>query len=313
MLNNLPPQIRLSAEVERALNLNLPVMAFESTVITHGLPYPENLRLAEDMEGQAYSLGVTPATVAVIDGLARVGLSAADLQFLADQGDRLMKISPRDFAQAALRAASGGTTVAGTMLAAHAAGVRVFATGGIGGVHYDISAAHRGAYDISNDLHTLATIPMIVVCAGAKAILDLPATLETLETWGVPVVGYQTDDFPAFYARKSGLKTSARAETAEEVARFARSHWGMGLRSAVLVTAPPPEDVALPEALVEEAVQAALKEAQKQGVTGKAVTPFLLQKVNETTKGGSMRANLALLLNNAAIGAQIARLVDSRW
>jgi len=216
----------------------------------------------------------------------------------------------RDFAPAVASLASGGTTVAGTMYAAHAVGIKVFATGGIGGVHYELNPRRKGAYDISADLPALANIPMIVVCAGAKAILDLQATLEYLETWGVPVVGYQTDEFPAFYSRRSGFKTSARADTPEEVAFLARSHWALGMPGAVLVTAPPPEEVALPGEVVKKAVRAALKAAQVQKISGKEVTPFLLSQVSELTGGSSLRANLGLLLNNANIASQIARALS---
>jgi pseudouridine-5'-phosphate glycosidase len=193
------------------------------------------------------------------------------------------------------------------MFVAYAVGIRVFATGGIGGVHYELHPRRKGSFDISPDLPALARIPMIVVCAGAKAILDLEATLEYLETWGVPVVGYQTDDFPAFFTRQSGFKTSARANTPEEVAFIARTHWGLGMRSAVLVCAPPPEEAALPADVVKSAVRQALRAAQANKITGQAVTPFLLSKVNELTEGASLQANLALLLNNANNAAQIAR------
>ncbi len=307
MLPDLPSNFQLAPEVARALEQKQPIVALELTVITHGLPYPENLNLAEDMENEIRNHGVTPATVAVLDGRIMVGLHAAQLQYLATRGEGLMKISIRDFAPAAAKLASGGTTVAGTMFAAHKAGIRVFATGGIGGVHHELNPKRKGAFDISADLPALATIPMIVVCAGAKAILDLPATLEYLETWGVPVVGYQTDDFPAFYSRKSGLKTSTQAASAEEAAYIARTHWALGMRSGVLVVAPPPEDMALPSEDVKKAVLEALKAARVEKVSGQKVTPFLLGKVNELTGGASLRANLGLLLNNALVASQIAR------
>jgi pseudouridine-5'-phosphate glycosidase len=306
-MKKLPPNFSLSQEVSRALELNLPVVALESTVITHGLPYPENISLADDMEDTVRNQGVTPATIGVIDGRVLIGMVAAQLQFLAISGSELYKISLRDFAPVIASMGSGGTTVAGTMYAAEAAGIRVFATGGIGGVHYDLTPRRKGAFDISTDLPALANIPMIVVCAGAKAILDLPATLEYLETWGVPVVGYQTDDFPAFYSRRSGLKTNTHANTPEEVAFLARTHWALGMLSAILVTVPPPEEVALPGETVKAAVRAALKAAQAQKITGKEVTPFLLSKVSELTGGASLRANLGLLLNNANVASLIAR------
>jgi pseudouridine-5'-phosphate glycosidase len=306
-MKKLPPIFSLSQEVSRALELDLPVVALESTVITHGLPYPENISLADDMEDAIRNQGVTPATIGVIDGRVQIGMVPAQLQFLATSGDELAKISLRDFAPVIAFMGSGGTTVAATLYAAHEAGIRVFATGGIGGVHYELSPRRKGAFDISADLPALARYPVIVVCAGAKAILDLPATLEYLETWGVPVVGYQTDEFPAFYSRKSGLKTGMRANTPEEVAFLARTHWMLGMQSAVLVAVPPPEEVALDSETVKSAVRAALKAAQAQKITGNDVTPFLLSKVGELTGGTSLRANLGLLLNNANVASLIAR------
>ena len=298
---------QITPEVTHALQMKMPVVALESTVITHGLPYPDNLSLAEDMENEVRSQGVTPATIGVFDGHIQVGMTTVQLSVLSAPDGGMMKISLRDFAPAIAKLRSGGTTVAGTMFAASRLGIRVFATGGLGGVHYELNPRRKGVFDISPDLPALARLPMIVVCAGAKAILDLSATLEYLETWGVPVVGYQTDDFPAFYSQKSGFKTSARADTPEEAAFLAHTHWNLGMRSAVVVAAAPPEEFALPSNVVKSAVQAALKAAQSQKVSGQEVTPFLLRKVGEITHGDSLRANLALLLNNARIASQIAR------
>jgi pseudouridine-5'-phosphate glycosidase len=306
-MSKLPPAFQVYEEVARALEYKAPIVALESTVITHGLPYPENLTLAEDMENEVRSQGVTPATIAVLEGRIQVGLHMTQLRYLATNTEVMKKISKRDFASAIAKMSSGGTTVAGTMLAAHTAGIRVFATGGIGGVHYELSKSRRGAFDISTDLPTLAHIPMIVVCAGAKAILDLQSTLEYLETWGVPVVGYKTDDFPAFYTLRSGFKTSARVDSAEEAVHFAKVHWSLGLKSAVLIVAPPPVDVALPSDEVKDAVLRALKEAQVRGIKGQEVTPFLLKRVVDFTGGARLRDNLGLLLNNAFIASQIAR------
>jgi len=305
----LPTAFQLSPDVSRALELGLPIVALESTVITHGLPYPENLSLAEDMESEVRRYGVTPATIAVIDGRVHVGLNSAHLESLSVYRENLSKIGLRDFAPAIARLASGGTTVAGTMFAAHKTGLRVFATGGIGGVHYELHSKRQGAFDISADLTALSRIPMIVVCAGAKAILDLGATLEYLETWGVPVIGYQTDDFPAFYTRSSGYKAHTRADTPEEVVFIARSHWSLGLQSAVLVAVPPPEEVALSKDEVRQAVKQALDQARTERISGQQVTPYLLAKVTEHTGGLSLRANLGLLLNNAAVASQIARVI----
>lgn len=307
MKENLSAFMHLSQDVSRALELNLPVVALESTVITHGLPFPENLNLAEDMESEVRQWGATPATIAMVEGKLKIGLDAIELERLATGGENLLKISLRDIAPAMNKLASGGTTVAGTLFAAHKAGIRVFATGGIGGVHYEINRKRKGSFDISADLPALARFPVIVVCAGAKAILDLAATLEYLETWGVPVVGFQSDNFPAFYASASGYKTSAQANSPEEIASLAWMHWSLGMQSAVLVVAPPPEEVALPSDQVKAAVLSALRQAQAENITGQAVTPYLLQKVNEFTGGLSLRANLGLLRNNASIASQIAR------
>jgi len=234
----------------------------------------------------------------------KAGVSTEQLERLARAaqpgGEIMYKISRRDYAPALAMGRSGGTTVAGTMVAAQAAGIRVFATGGIGGVHRSPS------YDISADLPELARTPLVVVCAGAKAILNLDATLEYLETVGTPVVGYRTDEFPAFYSRESGLRVSARADTAAQIAAMAHVHWSIAGSGALLVVNPPPEASALPRQAVEGAVQQALAEAEAAGVRGQAVTPFLLARVSELTAGASMQANLALLLNNARLGAEIA-------
>lgn len=298
----LPSRFVLSHEISRALNLSLPIVALESTVITHGLPRPQNLSLARDMEARVREEGAVPATVAVLEGAIRIGLSEADLEQLAGASEPL-KISQRDFAAAITQGASGGTTVAGTMFAAHAAGLKVFATGGIGGVHKETP------FDISTDLHALASIPMIVVCAGAKAILDLPATLEYLETMAVPVVGYQTEDFPAFYSRKSELKVSASVASPEEVVEFARVHWEMGMPSAVLVTQPIQAEYEIPKKEMDPLILKASQEAIEKKIHGQDVTPFLLQRLNELSNGRTLRANLALLLNNAALAAQIAKVM----
>lgn len=299
------PNFQLSSEVARAINIGLPIVALESTVITHGLPQPQNLQLARDMEKQIRDVGATPATIALLDGKIRLGLSDAELIQLS-QLESSLKISHRDFATAIVKKANGGTTVAGTMLAANMAGIKVFATGGIGGVHKE------SPFDISTDLHSLAEIPTIVVCAGAKAILDLPATLEYLETMGVPVIGYQTDEFPAFYSRESGLSVSARIDSAKEIAEFAKAHWSMGLKSGILVTNPIPKAEAISKSKMEPLIEKASKEAIAQGIHGQALTPFLLNRINELSKGKSMKANLALLLNNARLAAEIARELNVR-
>ncbi|MGD9091744.1 MAG: pseudouridine-5'-phosphate glycosidase, partial [Anaerolineales bacterium] len=284
------PPVNVAPHVLHALSNHKAVVALESTVITHGLPYPENLQLAQDMEGEVIKYGVTPATIAVLDGQVRVGLNADQLQFLASQGGNLYKVSRRDFGPLIAAGESGGTTVAGTSFVADLVGIRVFATGGIGGVHYQVG--ERSVLDISADLPALAQTPIVVVCAGAKAILDIPATLEYLETWTVPVVGYRTDEFPAFYSLESGLKTSARANHPTEVHAIAQAHWALGNKSAVLVVVPPPEDVALPAPEMQKAVNQALRDAEETGVSGQKVTPFLLNRVSELTSGASLHANL---------------------
>jgi pseudouridine-5'-phosphate glycosidase len=300
-----PSFIVLSADVKRALKDKAPIVALESTVITHGLPYPQNVQLARDMESAVRRGGATPATIALVDGRIRVGLGSEDLTKLASSKSN-MKVSRRDLATAILTKASGGTTVAGTMYAAAQASIRVFATGGIGGVHKDNSV------DISADLSALAQTPMIVVCAGAKAILDLPATLEYLETAGVPVIGYKTDEFPAFYSRESGLKVSLRLDSPADIAQFAATHWSLGIWSAVLVTNPIPEADAIPRSELEPIIAKACREAQDRKIHGQALTPFLLQRVSELTNERSLRANLALLLNNARLAAQIAVAIGAK-
>lgn len=293
------PNVQLSLEITRALGMGAPVVALESTVITHGLPRPQNYELARDMEKQVRDNGATPATIALLDGKIRIGLSNDELVRLSDSESPL-KVSHRDFAAAILNKADGGTTVAGTMFAANMAGIKVFATGGIGGVHKE------SPFDISTDLHSLAEVPTIVVCAGAKAILDLPATLEYLETMGVPVIGYRTNEFPAFYSRESGLGVSTRLDSAREIAEFAKAHWNLGMRSGILVVNPIPETDAIPRSVMEPIIARASAEAVKQGVHGQKLTPFLLSLINELTGGKSLKANLALLLNNARLAAEIA-------
>lgn len=305
MVSNLSSSFRLSEAVARALSLRQPVVALESTVITHGLPYPQNLQLAQDMEGEVRAQGATPATIAMLDGRIHVGTMPEQLERLA-RSDDLHKISVRDVGPAVAKGWSGGTTVAGTMLAASKAGIKVFATGGIGGVHRNAEGEDILSSDISADLQMLARTPMIVICAGAKAILDLTATLEYLETFSVPVVGYQTDDFPAFYSRSSGLNASVRVDTAVEVVELAQAHWSLGLQSAVLVVNPLPQAEALPAELVNGAIQQALQEARAERVHGQQVSPFLLARVAELTGGASLEANLGLLRHNARLGGEIA-------
>ncbi len=299
MLDKLQPYLEISDEVSDSIAKKRPLVALESTVITHGLPYPRNLELASRMEARVREFGAIPATIALVKGKIKVGAPAEELEELAVDPD-VHKISVRDIGPGMAMGWNGGTTVASTSLLAFLAGIRVFATGGIGGVH------REPPYDISADLTQLAETPVVVVCAGAKAILDLPATIEVLETNSVPVIGYQTDYFPAFYSISSGLPVSTRVDTANQAASIARYHWGLGLNSAVLVAAPAPEDAALPHEEIEAVISQAIKEALEAGVRGQQMTPFLLAKVNEKTQNASLQTNLALLLNNARIAAQIA-------
>jgi pseudouridine-5'-phosphate glycosidase len=288
-----------STEIVRASKEKLPIVALESTVITHGLPYPQNLQLARDMETAVRRGGAIPATIGVLDGKIKVGLSNDDMTRLA-QSKTNLKISRRDFATAIAKRACGGTTVAGTLFAAEQMGIRVFATGGIGGVH------RENSFDVSADLEAMADTFMVVVCAGAKAILDLRATLEYLETASVPVVGYKTNEFPAFYSRTSGLEVSTRLDTAQAIAEYALMQKELRLLTTVLVVNPVPEADAIPQAEIEPIIEKASKEAQEKKIHGQALTPFLLQRISDLTGKRSLRANLALLVNNARLASEIA-------
>ncbi|HEX6184281.1 MAG TPA: pseudouridine-5'-phosphate glycosidase [Pyrinomonadaceae bacterium] len=289
----------MSEEVRAALAEGRAVVALESTVISHGLPRPQNLETARRLEQAVREGGAVPATVAVLGGRLRVGLDAAQLARLAE-ADGVRKVSRRDLPLAVARGEDGATTVAGTLWIASRAGVKVFATGGIGGVH-------RGQLpDVSADLPELARTPMTVVCSGAKSVLDLPATREWLETHGVPVVGYGCDEMPAFYTRRSGLATDVRADTAEEVAGVVRARDQLGLEAALVVTVPVPEGFEVDEAVMEESLSEALTVAASRGVTGRELTPFLLAHMSWRSGGATLRANLALLENNARVAADIA-------
>lgn len=291
--------LHYSEEVLNALKEKKPLVGLETAVVTHGLPYPTNVELAQAMENVIRQEGAVPATVGVLGGKAQIGMNQEDILLLAQDRD-VIKVSRRDFARAAARKLNGGTTVAGTITALHLAGIQVFATGGIGGVH------REAPFDISADLPTLAQTPVLVVCAGAKSILDLPATLEMLETLSVPVIGYQTSLFPAFFSRSSGLPVTASVEDPQEAALLSRAHWEMGIESAVLLAVPPPMQDALPEDLMNQVVDQALTEAAQNGIHGQGVTPYLLKRVSELTGKASLTANLGLLLNNARVAARTA-------
>jgi pseudouridylate synthase len=291
--------IQVSDEVRAALEAGRAVVALESTVISHGLPRPQNLETARRLEQAVREGGAVPATVAVLGGRPRVGLDAAQLARLAE-ADGVRKVSRRDLPLALARGEDGATTVAGTLWIASRAGVKVFATGGIGGVH-------RGQLpDVSADLPELARTPMTVVCSGAKSVLDLPATREWLETHGVPVVGYGCDEMPAFYTRRSGLPADVRADTAAGVADVVRARDRLGLEAALVVTVPVPEGFEVDEAVMEESLSEALTVAASRGVSGRELTPFLLAHMSWRSGGATLRANLALLENNARVAADIA-------
>ncbi len=296
--------IQILPEVRSALDAERPVVALESTLITHGLPRPVNLEVARRLEAIVREAGATPATIAIIGGIIRVGLDDTSLDYLANASN-VRKASRRDLPVVVAQKGDGATTVAATMWVAAQAGIRVFATGGIGGVH-------RGQpFDVSADLPELARTPVVVVCAGAKAILDLPLTLEWLETHGVPVIGYQCDEFPAFYSRRSGLPVDARVDTPEEAAAIIAAKWRLEIEGGVLVAAPIPVEWELDPATAEDAIQEALAEAERNGIRGKAITPFLLERVSQLTGGESLRANVALLENNARVAAELAAAMST--
>ena len=298
--------LQLSEHVKDALNRGAAILALESTVISHGLPYPLNLETALLCEEAVRRLGVTPATLGIVGGVPTVGLNEDEIRQFATgrspQGSPIEKVSLNNFAAVIVRRSWGATTVASSLRLAHAAGIRVFTTGGIGGVH-------RGAtdsFDISADLTALADTPIICICSGAKAILDLPKTVEYLETIGVPVIGYCTDELPAFYSRSSGLKVDVMVDNQDDAARLAERHWRLGARSAVLVCVPIPEEFEIKSHVIDSALDAAIATAAKNGVRGKAVTPFLLAELERLTGGTTVQTNCALLTNNATVAAGIA-------
>lgn len=287
-------------EVARAQMQGLALVALESAILTHGLTRPHNLVFAQDMEQAVRDEGAVPATVGVLDGKIMVGMSQIDLERLT-YADAPHRISPRNFAQALLQQSNGGTTVAGTMFAAHQKGIKVVGVGGIGGVQAE------PRFDISSDLQMLAQTPMVVVCSGALSVVDIAATVEQLEMMSIPVIGYQTDRFPEFLLPGKGLPVSTRLETVEEIGKFARYHWNLGLKTAVLVCQPISGSAALERNDVEAAVAQAVKDSNKQGIRGPLLTPFLLKRVNDLTGGKAMRANQTLAINNAKLAAQVAR------
>ena len=298
----------IAEEVREALEKGRPVVALESTIISHGMPYPKNVETALLVEPTIRDNGAVPATIAVIGGRLKAGLSRDEIEYLGKTGRGVAKASRRDLPALVARGADGATTVATTMIIAHLAGIRIFATGGIGGVH-------RGAevtMDISADLEELAHTPVMVVCAGAKSILDLGLTLEYLETKGVPVIGYGTDELPAFYTRRSGFGVDYRVDSPEELAAFFAAQRGLGYPGGMLVTNPIPAEYAMDKDTIDAAIEKALSSAKAEGIHGKETTPYLLAKVVELTGGESLESNIKLVLNNAAVAARTAACLAAR-
>ena len=293
----------ISQEVETALANNLPIVALESTIISHGMPYPQNKETALQVEQIVRDNGAIPATIALINGKIKVGLTENEIDYLAKSGSKIVKASRRDLPYLLSKKIDGATTVASTMIAANLAGIRVFATGGIGGVHRGASQS----FDISADLQELANTNVAVVCAGIKAILDLGLTLEYLETFGIPVLGYQTDELPAFYTQKSGFKVNYKMNSPQEISELLKTKWSLNLKGGVIITNPIPEEKQLDFEIMQEAIDKALIEEKILGIKGKDSTPFLLGKVKELTDGLSLAANIELVFNNAKLAAQIAQ------
>ena len=294
--------LQLSPEVDKALREGRAVVALESTIISHGMPYPQNVETALRVEQTIRDNGAVPATVAVIGGRLKAGCTPEEIEYLGKKGQAVTKASRRDLPVLIARGEDGATTVTTTMIIAAMAGIKVFATGGIGGVH-------RGAqqtFDISADLEELASTPVMVICAGAKSILDLGLTLEYLETKGVPVIGYGTDELPAFYTRHSGFGVDYRIDTPEELAAMFQAKLDCGLKGGVLVTNPIPEQFSMPKDVIDCAIEQALREADEQGIHGKQTTPFLLARIKDLTGGDSLAANIQLVLNNARLAARTA-------
>lgn len=293
--------MEISKEVKAAIEGKKPVVALESTIISHGMPYPKNVETALEVEEIIRSMGAIPATIAILNGKIKVGLSHDEIEYLGKAKD-VYKVSRRDLPFIIAKGLNGATTVASTMIISKLAGIKVFVTGGIGGVH-------RGAeksFDISADLQELAHTDVAVVCAGAKSILDLGLTLEYLETFGVPVVGYKTDEFPAFFTRKSGYGVDYRVDSEEELAKAIKTKWDLGLNGGIVVANPIPEEYEMDKSAIDKAIEEVLKEAEEKGIKGKKVTPFLLSRVKDKTGGDSLKSNIELVYNNAKVGANLA-------
>jgi pseudouridine-5'-phosphate glycosidase len=300
------PMVSLSPEVENALRDKRPVVALESTIIAHGMPYPRNVETALLVEKTIYNRGAVPATCAIIGGRLRAGLTTDELELIGREGASIPKASRRDLPYLVSKGLHGATTVASTMIIARLAGIRIFATGGIGGVHRGASVT----MDISADLQELAHTPVAVVSAGAKSILDLGLTLEYLETHGVPVIGFGTSDFPAFYTSKSGFGVDYRLDTPQEIALLLSTKWQLGLTGGAVIANPVPEEYQMEADIIEKTIQEAVLEAEKTGIRGKKITPYLLARIEELTGGKSLETNIRLVLNNAALAADISRALE---
>lgn len=304
MTNNemLKKYVEYSDEVKKAMEEGKPVVALESTIISHGMPYPQNIETAKACEEIIRENGAVPATTAIINGKIKIGLNDEELEFMATSKD-IIKASRRDFAYIVSRGLNGATTVASTIIASRLAGIKIFVTGGLGGVHRNAEVT----FDISRDLEELASNDIMIVCAGCKSILDIGLTLEYLETKGVPVFGYQTDLMPAFFTRKSEFKVDYNIKNPKEAADAANTQWNLGLKGGILLTNPIPEEDSMDEEKINKAIEEALREAEEKGIHGKETTPFLLSKVLEVTEGKSLEANIALVKNNARLGAEVAK------
>ena len=303
------PFLEISPSVQAALKGKKPIVALESTIISHGMPYPQNVETALKVEACVRENGAIPATIAIINGKMKAGLSVDDIEILGKQGQSVAKVSRRDMPIIIAKGLNGATTVASTMIIAQLAGIKIFATGGIGGVH-------RGAgetFDVSADLQELVRTNVAVVCAGVKSILDIGLTLEYLETHGIPVIGFKTNDFPAFFTRKSGFYVDYRFDTEGGIAGILKVKWSIPLQGGVVIANPVPFEFEANPALINEAIERALLEADNQAIKGKAITPFLLSRIEQITEGASLKTNIQLVMNNAALAARIAMAFDTTY
>ena len=295
--------LHINDEVQKALDNKRPVVALESTIISHGMPYPKNVKTALEVEKVVRDNGAVPATIAIINGVLKVGITPDEIDYLGKQGPKVHKTSRRDIPFIIANKLDGATTVASTMIIANLAGIRVFATGGIGGVHRE----GANTLDISADLEELAKTNVAVVCAGIKSILDLKLTLEYLETRGVPVVGFGTEELPAFYSRQSGLPVDYGVDDVKVIARALAAKWDLGLQGGMVIANPIPEEYSMQPSVINQAIDQAIREADQQGITGKEITPFLLAKVESLTEGNSLFSNIQLVYSNARLAAQLAK------